>query len=200
MDFNENSAGNMDSYTVEKVNMIKEEKRNKQIKKRKRRLLIALSILVISIIIYTIINIFFYGVNRIKSDNMKETIQINDVVIVNKINFSIEKGKVYKFNKEGKKLIARCIGVGGDSIKVENDKVYINGMLFAENYVSSKIDGSINFEVIVPEGEYFMLGDNRSSSWDSRYWSDRFVKEKDFIGEVTKIVYPFYRADDIKYY
>ncbi len=189
-----------DSYTLEKIQFIKEEKKNKRIKKIKKRALIGIAILCTILSIYSIVNIFFIGIEGIKSDNMKETIKINDMVTVDKRNISISRGHVYKFKKDKENLIARCIGVGGDTIKVENDKVFVNGMLFAENYVSSKINGNVNFEVLVPEGEYFMLGDNRGSSFDSRYWDYKFIPKDDFIGEITSIVYPFSRSKDIKYY
>lgn len=157
-------------------------------------------IIFIVILLLVISKTFYFSIDSIDEANMSKTIKCGDRVYVDKNYGSIDRGEVYKFEKDDRVYYDRCIGVGGDVIRVENDSVYINGILFSENYVSSKIKGKVNFEVTVPEGQYFMLGDNRSESFDSRYWVNKFVKKEDIIGKVTKVVYLFKKDKKIKYY
>jgi signal peptidase I len=98
-----------------------------------------------------------------------------------------------------KNVVKRIIGVPGDTIQVINKKVYINGNLFEkgyEQYVDSRIipreSGNLKWQnnvmgsrdnmgpVVVPEHKYFVLGDNRDVSADSRYWG--FLDRRDITG------------------
>lgn len=186
--------------TKEYVKNIKKENRKKSIRKNKILIVTLGFILFIIILLVVISRHFYFSIDSVDEVNMSKTIKCGDRVYVDKNYGSIDRGEVYKFKKDDRVYYDRCIGIGGDVIKVENDKVYINGILFSENYVSSKIKGKVNFEVTVPGGQYFMLGDNRAESVDSRFWFNKFVKNDDIIGKVTKIVYLFKKDKKIKYY
>lgn len=119
-------------------------------------------------------------------------------------------------------FIKRCIGLPGDRIKMVGEQVYINGAPLNEPYVRPSPDGSSAFqhfppsdpamdgrlrpewaaelpqhvaqgELVVPPGEYFMMGDNRDNSYDSRYWG--FVPRDDIIGTPV-IIYMSIRAPE----
>jgi signal peptidase I len=186
--------------TIAMLKKIKKEKRKKYLKKHKIKFTLLGIFLALVIGGVVAINLSVFTLYKVNLDNMNSTIQINDMVYIDKRFTKIDTGRVYQFKKDDKVLIDRCIGIGGDHIVIENDKVFINAILVAENYVSSTIDGKINIDVIVPEGKLFFLGDNRKNSWDARYWNERFVDESEIIGEVTKIVYPFDREKEITYY
>lgn len=96
-----------------------------------------------------------------------------------------------KTTGETKKLIKRVIAVPGDTIAVEDGKVYINGKVSEEDYTKDGITNGNVAPVIVPEGSYFCMGDNRLHSTDSRFLEVGFVEEKDIIGKVFFRVYPF---------
>lgn len=99
--------------------------------------------------------------------------------------------------------IKRVVGMPGDKFEIKFDKtgkgmVYINDKPYEENYITSVYDYSICTEAmhcgpfVIPESEYFMMGDNRGNSQDSRYWGT--LKEDRFIGKAVFLFWPFTRV------
>ncbi|SDS42875.1 signal peptidase I [Brevibacterium siliguriense] len=96
----------------------------------------------------------------------------------------------------GNQLIKRVIGVGGDTIKCcdAEGRLLVNGEPIDETYLDEGTAPSeVEFEVTVPEGHYWVMGDNRSNSADSRYHTDTdpYVSEDDVVGTVFLINWPF---------
>lgn len=96
----------------------------------------------------------------------------------------------------GNQLIKRVIGVGGDTIKCcdAEGRLLVNGEPIDETYLDEGMAPSeVEFEVTVPEGHYWVMGDNRSNSADSRYHTDTdpYVSEDDVVGTVFLINWPF---------
>lgn len=100
----------------------------------------------------------------------------------------ISRGKIYAFKKNGMNLIKRCIGIEGDHIAIKDNNVYLNGKLMKEKYVSSKTQKHISIDLVVPKNTLFFLGDNRAVSYDARFWTNKFIKTDDLIGEAIKIL------------
>lgn len=90
--------------------------------------------------------------------------------------------------------VKRVIGLPGDTIDISNNKLYVNGDEVDEPYLSPNMftnttGSSLEFPFTVPEHQYFVMGDNRENSFDSRYWGT--VPEENIIGRSVVVFYPF---------
>lgn len=132
---------------------------------------------------------------RIPSGSMISTINEGDKVIGFRLSYMFEepkRGEIVMFNspvEEGKIYIKRIIGLPGDTIDIKNNQTYVNGELLEEDYVRNGWVNSPGHTVYkVPEGCYFMMGDNRDGSSDSRMWG--FVEGKEIIAKAIFRYYP----------
>uniref|UniRef100_UPI0023512089 signal peptidase I n=1 Tax=Alicyclobacillus tolerans TaxID=90970 RepID=UPI0023512089 len=107
----------------------------------------------------------------------------------------IHRGEVVVFHfPDNPKLlfVKRVIGLPGDTVQVTPRAVYINGKLLKEsNPDIAKWNGTVVGTYHVPAGHYFMLGDNRPVSDDSRMWVHKYVARSAIVGEASLILYPF---------
>ena len=94
---------------------------------------------------------------------------------------------VFKYPKDpSRSYIKRLIGLPGDTVEIRGDEVWVNEVKLAEPYVDSKLNGSHRSQpaVVVPAGSYYLLGDNRDNSSDSRIWG--FVSEELMMAKVVR--------------
>jgi signal peptidase I len=144
--------------------------------------------------------ILFLGINvvseriRVESVSMQPTLYAGDFVIVNKLAYQFSpvprRGDVIVFkyppDPETTPYIKRVIGLPGDQIHIADGKVYINGQLMFEPYL--KVVTKLGGDWTVPEGQLFVMGDNRNNSSDSRKWG--FVPLENIIGRAELIYLP----------
>ena len=132
----------------------------------------------LAVLVALLISQFLIMHTRIPSGSMIPTINKGDHLIVNLIPsyYRVPKrGEIVVFEQNGKNLIKRVIGIPGDVIDLQEGKVYINGNELDEiayirtfNSTREYVGSSIKFPYTVPDGYYFMMGDNREGSADSR--------------------------------
>lgn len=167
--------------------------------------------ILVTLVVFLIYN-YFFATTTVYNTSMYPTVQEKDMLFMVKFG-EFERGDIASYkseltlsqkdyqdlsfiqkilHKEGerKNLIKRVIGLPGDYIEIMDGVVYINDKPLDEPYVSSEITGVVERQLI-PEGKYFMMGDNRSYSQDSRVLG--LVDEGDFIGRVVFRFLPFGR-------
>lgn len=132
------------------------------------------------------------------SGSMKDTLQIGDRLIASKLPYVFgepERGDIVVFyfpDDETEVFIKRLIGLPGETIEIIDGYVYVDGEVLDEDYVRGERSGDFGpYEV--PDGEYFMLGDNRHFSGDSREWNDKYVSKDQLIGKGMFLYKPEFR-------
>ena len=143
----------------------------------------------ILLLIIIIIRIFFYSPIRVNGSSMYPTLQDKEFMILNKIGLQkgINRFDIVVVESNGKYIIKRVIGLPGESVIYSDNKLYINGKVIEDNYSKSETE---NFEnVILKDDEYFVMGDNREVSKDSRVIGP--VNIKNIKGKTNLVIFPF---------
>ena len=125
-----------------------------------------------------LISQFIMAHTKIPTGSMIPTINIGDHVVVNRLPYYYRnpvRGELIVFAREGENLIKRVIGEPGDIIDIYDGKVFINGEELDETAYIRVLDSTepqheLEFPYTVPEDHYFVMGDNRRESYDSRYF------------------------------
>jgi signal peptidase I len=180
--------------------------------------------IVVAVILALFVRTFVFQAFKIPTGSMKPNLLVGDHLLVNKFIFApaasrlerallpmrpIERGDVivFKFPEEPERdFIKRVVGLPGDALELKNQTIHINGMPLIEPYAHylfpPTAQGQINgFDlrrqygpVTVPEGHYFMMGDNRDDSQDSRFWG--FLPASYVKGRALFIYWSFDSPDD----
>ena len=168
----------------------------KRTKKRRKKPFIweALEVIVIAVVMAIVLKAFIVEMYWVPSESMVPTIMVKDHVVVTKFNYWLrepERGEIVVFEspvEKNKHLIKRLIGVPGDTIEFKDNVLYINGEQVQEDYLYDEVFTADYGPIIVPEEMYFMCGDNRQRSYDSRSWG--FVSKEQIIGKGVAIYWP----------
>ncbi len=132
---------------------------------------------------------------KVPTGSMEETVMTGSRILINRLAYTFdepERGDIVAFywpDDPEQLFLKRIMGVPGDTIQGMDGLIYVNGQPLTEDYTSIKLEQDFK-TFVVPEDSYFMLGDNRNNSWDSRYWKNTFVKKEDIIGKVNIVFYP----------
>lgn len=149
------------------------------------------------------------GLTRVPSASMYPTIpaineQHESFVLMNKLATEfrpIHRGEVVVFHwpdNPSMLFVKRVIGLPGDTVTVTQTAVYINGKLLQEtNPGIAKSNGYVTGTYHVPKGHYFMLGDNRTISDDSRSWTHKYVASSAIVGEAEFVLWPLNKMSHI---
>ena len=155
--------------------------------KKQTRIIKIIIFLLIALIIALESSQFFRAV--VPSSSMLPTLQVQDQLIIKKIQYcKIQRGDLIVFWKSGTLYIKRLIGLPGDIINIDNGQVFINGYPLKEEYV--KYNDNYTGQFVVPDSSYFLLGDNRSNSADSRFWINPYFDCETIVGKAVCFIYP----------
>lgn len=133
--------------------------------------------------IISIIYLFAIQPHKVSGCSMCDTFQNNDFILTDKVSYHFSPPKrgdivVFKYPRDPSiDFIKRIIAIPGDKIKISDSEVILNGVTLKEPYISDKPTHSSDFlredqEYTVPEGNFIVLGDNRTGSSDSRTWGE----------------------------
>lgn len=157
---------------------------------------------IIGAAILTAVVISFVRPTIVKQTSMQDTLNPNDYIIMYRRAYSgdkepkrgdivIFKSELQDENGKNKLLIKRVIGLPGDKITINDGKAYINDKEYDESYLKDGYTtGSVN-NFKVPKGEYFVMGDNRVVSIDSRYSEVGCIKKDAIKGRAVLRLFPF---------
>lgn len=169
-----------------------------------------LKALALGLIIFVFIRTFFFSNYVVEGESMLPTLEEGNKLVVNKIGFEasdLQRFDVIVFHANEKEdYVKRIIGLPGDKISYQDDKLYINGKKieepFLEKYREKVLAGALTGDFtleevagqqIIPKGKVFVLGDNRRGSWDSRHFG--LISIDQVVGKVNLRYWPLDEMD-----
>jgi signal peptidase I len=175
--------------------------------------------IVIAFILAMFIRTFIVQAFKIPSGSMRPTLIEGDRILVNKFIYGakipftdlrlpglrkLQRGDIVVFiypKDTSRDFIKRLVALEKETVQIKHGKIYINGRVledpkFARYYYNRGPYGEEGKEVFIPAGSFYVLGDNSSSSQDSRYWG--FVSKKYLLGEAFLIYWPLHRIRIIR--
>jgi signal peptidase I len=153
--------------------------------------------LAISIVLAVILIVFIYQPVKVEGTSMMPGLTDQDRIFINKYIYKLSGGAIdrddlvvfhYPYDPS-QSYIKRIIGLPGDSIEIRDGEVFVNGTELDEPYVPPEYHDHVSLpQEMVPADHYFVLGDHRSSSNDSRVWG--FVKRSEIYGKAVFVYWP----------
>lgn len=160
-------------------------------------------VIILALLISFGIKTFVVTSTIVDGRSMNPTVNHGDRLMVNKLFFmkkNITRGDIIDFYVPSAKkyYLKRVIGVEGDTVEIIKDRVYLNGEMLEENYVSTNVTTphNENTKWVVPQGHVFVLGDNRSNSRDGRDLGT--IPRSDIVGKIVLRYYPFNNFGGLK--
>jgi len=130
---------------------------------------------------------------KVQGSSMRPTLEGGDHVAFNRGSDPPKRGDIVVFQFPGdlrKEFVKRVIGLPGEEVEIRRGATYINGILLAEPYLDGKDNSNVR-PALLADNEYFVMGDNRPSSNDSRRWGA--VPQENMLGKVRLVYWPFSR-------
>jgi signal peptidase I len=152
----------------------------------------------LSVVLAVILIVFIYQPVKVEGTSMMPTLTEGERIFINKITYTLGSGRIDRGDTvvfwypldPSKSYIKRVIGIPGDSIEIYRGEVYVNGKDFSEPYVPDEYrDNTTMPRTVIPMDKYFVMGDHRSSSNDSRAWG--MVDRKNIYGKAVFVYWPF---------
>lgn len=154
--------------------------------------------IVLSLALALVLVLFVFEPVRVEGYSMAPRLQNNERLFVDKISFDFEpirRGDVVVFHyprDPRENFIKRVIGLPGDHVVIWDGVVYVNGHRLVESYVPAAYRDDNDYPAVtVPPHEYYVLGDHRNSSNDSRFWG--FLPAQDIFGRAVFAYWPLHR-------
>lgn len=166
-----------------------------------------LQVIVFAAALFLFIYLLILQPHKIKGNSMFPSFLNGEFLLTDKVSYRVgdpKRGDVVVFQappRESDEYIKRIIGLPGETVAIRGGHVYINGKLLSEPYLDSGVytSGGLflneNQEYVVPENQYFVMGDNRPGSSDSRSWGPVIFKK--ITGRAWIVYWPFNKSGKI---
>jgi signal peptidase I len=165
-------------------------------------------IVVLAVVVAVVVRAFVFQTFFVPSTSMYPTLQPGDRIVVDKLSYhlhAVHRGDIVVFSRPPAEncggppvpdLVKRVIGLSGETIAARDDQIYIDGKVLPQPWLPKATANStprtLNFGPLkVPQGDYFMMGDNRMDSCDSRSWGP--IKGSSIVGRVVLRIWPVSR-------
>ena len=156
---------------------------------------------VIIVIVVVLFRTFIATPIRVDGPSMENTLKNGDILFLNKLDKSYKRFDIVVIYKNNIRLIKRVIGLPGESIEYKDNVLYIDGkevedvaLIRTGNFTLKELYGIDR----IPQGYYFVMGDNREISKDSRYSDIGLIKKSEIAGTTSFRVFPFNKIGKIK--
>lgn len=156
---------------------------------------------ILVILLALFIRAFIASPVRVNGTSMVDTLKEGDILILNKMNKNYKRFDIVVINSNGTKIIKRIIGLPGENIEYKNNSLYINNKYVKDVDVEPTADFSLEELYgykMIPEDYYFVMGDNRDGSSDSRDRRIGLIKKSDIKGKAKFRIWPFNHFGKVK--
>lgn len=154
-----------------------------------------LRVILIAVLIAFFLRSFVFVTSVVDGESMEPTLEDGEIVLFNKFTYLFndpERGDIVIINRPQKNYVKRVIALPGETIEVRNQTLYIDGEEYEQSFIPDNIQnftGQIG-PIQVPENSFFVMGDNRKLSKDSRNGLG-FISEENIVGRSEFIIFPF---------
>ena len=185
---------------IEETATVEKDKGMKENKSFLRQLIETIAYFIVIFLVVLLVQRFLIQPVEVNGSSMEPTLHDNNHVLLEKVSYSVSEPKrfdviVFRPYEDEKELyyIKRVIGLPGETIQIVDSVILINGERLDENYGLENViksSGVAGEEIVLGEGEYFVLGDNRNNSKDSRDPSVGVVKRDSILGRAWCTIWP----------
>lgn len=150
---------------------------------------------IVIVVVVVLIRTFIITPVRVDGDSMKNTLKNGDILLLYKLS-SIDRFDIIVLDeeKDNEKIIKRVIGMPGETVVIKKGKIYINDKVIDDEYAYGETS---DFDkVTLADDEYFILGDNRLISKDSRYFGP--IKDNEIKGKIVFRLFPFTKIGTVQ--
>jgi len=151
---------------------------------------------VIIIVVVVLIRMFIVTPVQVDGNSMYPTLKDNEILLLKKYDQKYKRFDIVVLNYNNSKLIKRIIGLPGEHIEYKDNKLYVNGKYVKERFKRNTETSDFEIDKKIPEGYYFVMGDNRDNSTDSRMIG--FISKNDLEGVSDIALFPFDRFGSVK--
>lgn len=151
--------------------------------------------IIVAVLIAFFLRTFIFATSIVEGESMAPTLEDGERLIFNKLIYIIDepdRGDIIIIQKPTKNYVKRVIGLPGETIEIKDGILYINGESYAQEFLSeeAKLQTNNFGPEVIPEDGYFVMGDNRAISKDSRNGLG-LISENEIVGKSEIVIYPF---------